>query len=139
MRSVSPVMVGMTPVLAVKPDWKVRTAGRPLERRQLGFELLVHRHGAGDRAHRTRADAVLADRRERRLAQPRMVGESQVVVRRQADHPPVVDRHDRALGTAHHPQGPVEVALLERSDLVLEEGERVAGGSCRHRVTPSNP
>ena len=29
-RSVSPVIVGMTPVLAVKPDWKVRTAGVPL-------------------------------------------------------------------------------------------------------------
>ena len=25
-RSVSPVIVGMTPVLAVKPDWNVRTA-----------------------------------------------------------------------------------------------------------------
>ena len=30
MRSVSPVTVGMTPVLAVKPDWKVSTAGVPL-------------------------------------------------------------------------------------------------------------
>ena len=30
MRSVSPVIVGMTPVLAVKPDWNVRTAGVPL-------------------------------------------------------------------------------------------------------------
>ena len=29
-RSVSPVMVGITPVLAVKPDWNVRTAGVPL-------------------------------------------------------------------------------------------------------------
>ena len=29
-RSVSPVIVGMTPVLAVKPDWKVRTAGASL-------------------------------------------------------------------------------------------------------------
>ena len=26
MRSVSPVIVGMTPVLAAKPDWKVSTA-----------------------------------------------------------------------------------------------------------------
>ena len=29
-RSVSPVIVGMTPVFAVKPDWNVRTAGVPL-------------------------------------------------------------------------------------------------------------
>ena len=29
-RSVSPVIVGMTPVLAVKPDWNVSTAGVPL-------------------------------------------------------------------------------------------------------------
>ena len=30
-RSVSPVTTGMTPVLAVKPDWKVRTAGVSLK------------------------------------------------------------------------------------------------------------
>ncbi len=30
-RSVSPVTTGRTPVLAVKPDWKVRTAGVPLK------------------------------------------------------------------------------------------------------------
>ena len=29
-RSVSPVIVGITPVFAVNPDWKVRTAGTPL-------------------------------------------------------------------------------------------------------------
>ena len=29
-RSVSPVIVGMTPVLAVNPDWNVSTAGVPL-------------------------------------------------------------------------------------------------------------
>jgi hypothetical protein len=29
-RSCSPVIVGMTPVLAVKPDWNVRTASAPL-------------------------------------------------------------------------------------------------------------
>jgi hypothetical protein len=31
MRSVSPVMVGMTPVLAVNPLWKVSTASVPLK------------------------------------------------------------------------------------------------------------
>ena len=30
MRSCSPVIVGITPVLAVKPDWKVSTASTPL-------------------------------------------------------------------------------------------------------------
>ena len=30
MRSCSPVIVGMTPVFAVKPDWNVRTASVPL-------------------------------------------------------------------------------------------------------------
>ena len=30
MRSASPVIVGMTPVLAVKPDWNVRTPSTPL-------------------------------------------------------------------------------------------------------------
>ncbi len=30
MRSASPVIVGISPVLAVKPDWNVSTAGTPL-------------------------------------------------------------------------------------------------------------
>jgi hypothetical protein len=30
-RSVSPAIVGMTPVFAEKPDWKVNTAGVPLK------------------------------------------------------------------------------------------------------------
>lgn len=32
MRSRSSVIAGMTPVFAVKPDWKVRTASTPLKR-----------------------------------------------------------------------------------------------------------
>ena len=60
-RSVSPVIVGITPVFAVNPDWKVRTAGRFLEGRELGLERLVHGHRAGDRADRAAAGAELAD------------------------------------------------------------------------------
>ncbi len=67
------------------------------------------------------ADPELADRLDDGLAQPRMVGQPEVVVRRQADEPAVVDRDDRALGRRHDPQPPVEVALAQGGDLVLEE------------------
>ncbi len=54
-----------------------------------------------------------------------MVGQAQVVVRRQADQPPLVDRHDRALAAGHHPQRAVQVTLAQGRDLVVQEGERV--------------
>ena len=118
----------MTPVLAVKPDWNVSVAAVPLKRGELGLELLVEAHRPGDRANRTRAGAVPLDRRQRGRAETRVVGQAEVVVRGQADQPPVVDRHDRPLGRAHDPERPVELARPEVVELLGEEGERV--GSC---------
>ena len=66
-RSCSPVIVGMTPVLAVKPDWKVSTASVSLKAASSRLELLVERHRAGDRPDRARADAEVADRRQGRF------------------------------------------------------------------------
>ena len=59
--------IGMTPVLAVKPDWKVRTASVCLNVGQARLELLVEGHRAGDRAHRPGAGAEALDRLDRRL------------------------------------------------------------------------
>ena len=82
MRSVSPVIVGITPVLAVKPGLEGQRGGRALKGRELGLECLVHRHGPGDRPDGPAADAEVANRSERGLAQSGMVGEAQVVVGR---------------------------------------------------------
>ena len=60
----------------------------------------------------------------------------EVVVGREADHAPVVDRGDRALGRRHHAQRPVQVALAQRRQLVVEVGEGVR--ACRgHGVASS--
>jgi hypothetical protein len=56
-----------------------------------------------------------------------MVGESEVVVRREADQPATVDLHHRALRAAEDPQVTVEVLAAERGDLVGEEVEGAGG------------
>ena len=113
-RSVSPVIVGMTPVFAVKPDWKVRTAGALLELGELRLERLVHRHRAGDGPNGPAPGPEFADSRGGRIAYPRMMGQPEVVVRRQADQPAVVDRHDRALRRGHDPQRAIQMPLAQR-------------------------
>ncbi len=67
-RSRSPVMVGITPLLAVNPDWKRQHRLGVLEGRQPPLELLVQLHGAGDGPHRAAADAQVTDRGQRGLA-----------------------------------------------------------------------
>ena len=57
---------------------------RALELGELGLERLVHRHRPGDGPDRPAADAELADGLERGLAQARVVGQAEVVVRREA-------------------------------------------------------
>ena len=125
MRSVSPVMVGMTPVLAVNPDWNVRTAGVPLNSassasRASCIDIVpAIVRTAPDPTPKSRTAARAASRSRR------VVGQAEVVVRGQADQPLVVDRDDRALGRRHDPQRAVEVAFAERGDLVVEERERI--------------
>ena len=61
-RSLSPVIVGITPVFAVKPGLEGQDRLDALELGELGLERLVLGHRAGDRPDRAGADAVLADR-----------------------------------------------------------------------------
>ena len=134
MRSVSPVMVGMTPGVRREAGLERQDRRCALELGQLRLERLVHGHRAGDRAHRPRPDAEVAHGGEGRLAQPRVVGQAQVVVGREADQPAFVDRHDGTLAAAHHPQGAVQVALTQGRDLVVQEGERVREERRRERI-----
>ena len=66
----------MTPVLALKPDWKVRTASVPLNAASARLEVLVERLRPGDRADGPAAHPELADGREGRLAQARVMGQA---------------------------------------------------------------
>src|SRR4029079_15162313 len=93
-------------------------------------------HRARDRAHAPGARPQLLDGLDGRTPHPWVVGQAQVVVGREADHAPVVDRGDRALGRRHHAQGPVQVALTQFRQLVVEVGEGVR--ACRgHGVASS--
>ena len=127
----------MTPVLAVKPDWKVRTAGVPLNSASSASSASCIDIVPAIVRTAPLPDAELADGRERGLAQPRVVGQAEVVVRREADQPAVVDRDDRALRRRHDPERPVEVAFPERGDLVVEEarGDRLSSSGVVRHVT----
>ncbi len=134
-RSVSPVIVGMTPVFAVNPDWNVRTAGVPLNSASSASSASCIAIVPAIVRTAPLPDAELPDRSQRSLAQPRVVGQPEVVVGRQGDQPSLVDGDDRALGAAHHAQRPVEVALAQGRQLVVEEGQRVgAAGGGGHAV-----
>ena len=57
-----------------------------------------------------------------------MLGQPEVVVRRQADQAAAVDVDLGALGAAQHPQRAVEVLGPQGGDLVVEEAERAGPG-----------
>ncbi len=131
-RSVSPVIVGITPVLAVKPDWKVRTAGVSLKAASSASSASCMVIVPAMVRTAPLPGTEFADGRRRRVAHPAVMGQAEVVVRGEADQATVVDRHDRALGGRHHPQRAVEMALAERGHLVGQEGERI--GELAHDV-----
>ncbi len=54
-----------------------------LELGELGLELLVQRHRSGDRPDRAGAGSVVLDRLQRSRPEPGMIGEAEIVVRRQ--------------------------------------------------------
>ena len=105
------------PALAVNPLWKTTTASVCLNVGEPALELHVDVHRAGDRAHRSRADAVAVDRLERALAQPRMRRQPEVVVRREVDDLPVVDRRLRLLLVVEDAEMAVEALRFERVEL----------------------
>ena len=88
-----------------------------LEGGQPPLELHVDVHGAGDGAHRARADAELRDRLERLLAQLRVRRQAEVVVRREVDDLAVVEGASVALFAFENAEMAVEPLLLERVEL----------------------
>ena len=107
-RSPSSVMVGMTPLLAVKPDWKVSVASACLKAARRRSSSSCSSMVPAIVRTAPLPDAELADRRERRLDQVRVRGQAEVVVGREADHPPAVHDRVRRLRPAHDAQRPVE-------------------------------
>ncbi len=97
-----------------------------LELRQARLELFVEAHRSGDRAHRTRAGAVLLHCPNRGLAQPRVRVQSQVVVTRQRDHLAAVDHASAALLALHNPEAAEESFGLQLVDLTFQERKRTA-------------
>ena len=70
-------------------------------------------HGAGDGAHRARADPVLARRFEGGLAQLGMGGQAEVIVRSEIDNLLAVEGAHRRLLVIKHAQFEVGALLLE--------------------------
>ena len=103
-----------------------------LERGKRRFQLLVDAHRPGDGADGPRAGAEPPGGVGRRLDQPGVRVQPQVVVRGEADHLPPVDRHARPVRRAHHAQRPVEVGGSQLVELGRQVGEGVGAGG--HRV-----
>ena len=110
-----------------------------LELGEAALELHVHLHRAGDRAHRARADAVLADGVERGLAQLRVRGEAEIVVRRQVDHRLVVERRVRRGLAFEDAQLAVEALLLQVVEFDGKKRKRIwsHGKQCRVKSSSS--
>ena len=105
------------------------------EARDFFFQLHVDFHGAGDGAHRARADAILAGGFERGLAQLGMRGQAEVIVRGEVDDFLAVEGADRGLLVIEHAQAEVRALGFEVVELVGEIGKRIgAGGGCCHLV-----
>ena len=88
------------------------------------LQLHVDLHRAGDRPHGAGADAESLERLERRVAQPRMCRQTQIVVRRQVDDRPVVERRVSLLLVLEDPQAAVAGSAAS-ANRVLPQGRRV--------------
>ena len=104
------------PAFAVKPDWNISASSACLKLGEPALELTVQRHRAGDRAHRTRAGAELARGLRRGGVHPRVVRQSEVVVRREVDHVATVEPRAGAGGSLEGPR-------LQQQPLLVELGE----------------
>ena len=82
MKSSLPRIAETVPALAVKPRLKDHAGFDVLEARDLLLQLHVDLHGAGDGAHRARADAVFLRGFQRGFAQLGMRGQAEVIVGR---------------------------------------------------------
>ena len=99
-----------------------------LEIGQALLELLDQLGRAGDRAHGAGAHTELADGLLGRGDEMRMGSQAEVVVRREADDRPPVDRRVHRLGAGHDAQWPIEVLGAQLVGLLTEIGERIGAG-----------
>ena len=113
------------PALAVKPLWKTTTASTCLNVGELALELGVDRHGAGDRAHRSRADAEALDRVDGARLQRRVVGQPEIVVRREIDDGAAVDDGAMRLFAGQLAQRAAQPLRAEGVEFGGQVGERV--------------
>jgi hypothetical protein len=95
-----------------------------LERRKPPLELHVDVHGAGDGADRARPHAISPDRLDRLLAQCRMRGQTEIVVRGEVDDGTVIDGGTRRLLSVENSEGggkdPVRAASSVRPQGIAE-------------------
>ena len=75
-----------------------------LETGQFFFELRMKDHGSGNGADRRRADTETLDRVLGRLLQLRMVGQTEIIVGAEVQHPLAVHVNPGALGRFDRPQ-----------------------------------
>src|SRR5581483_792290 len=97
---------------------------RVLEIREPALELAVKRHRAGDRPDGAGAGAELLRGARGRTIHPRVVGQPEVVVRRQVDHLPAVEPRARPGRSLERPRMYREPLLLELVELFLQTVER---------------
>ena len=109
-----------------------------LEARDLFFQLHVDLHGAGDGAHRARADAVLLGGIQRSFAQLGMRGQPQIIVGGKVDDLLTVEGADRRLLVVENAQPEISALLLEFVQLVGEKRERIGAGGGSHEIGISN-
>ena len=88
--------------------------GKPL------LELDMQVHGAGDRAHRSRTDAVFPRRFLCRLDNLRVVGQPEIVIRAEVEHILAIHRQPGALGRADRADAVVQALFLQAIDFLIE-------------------
>ena len=103
-----------------------------LEVRDLLLQFHVNLHRARDGADRTRPHAVLARRRECRLAQLGVSGQAEVVVGGEVDDLFAVEGALRGLLVLEHAQVEMSALGLKFVQLVGEIRERISAGCGRH-------
>ena len=113
------------PALAVKPLWKttaasvcLNAASRRSSSMWIAIVPAIVRTEPG-------ADAEAPNRLERALAQQRVRGQAEIVVRGEVDDRAVVDRGVRRLLAVEHAQPAIETLLAQRVQLVVEVAERI--------------
>ena len=97
---------------------------RAFELGDLLLERHVQVHGAGDGAHRSRADAVRADRFDRGAAQGLVRGQAEIIVRAEIDDIFAVEMSDGLLLAFEHAQAEMQALGLQVSELIVQVGKR---------------